>query len=189
MNENRNSLKCLKCPNGEAKISKEELKMKFNCTKKIITEKIWEICTNHQKEENIFCKNCSALMCQECFDAHKLIKALKEHTVSDPPKENRLDGRNYCKEHKNMEYYYQCLQCNVHLCEVCKSIGHQNHKVDYILTYFKAKKDKIILEFKLPAETSREFSDKLKQSQQTLKENLNLETCKLKDQIQQSSTP
>ena len=71
-------IKCLNCSQGEFGISKKEIVDKLEEGKKAEKEELI-MCTDHQKVENFYCIEFNQLMCENCFNTHKMTKIFKNH--------------------------------------------------------------------------------------------------------------
>ena len=124
------NLKCVLCSSGTIVISKHQLRQKLteNAEKKEKDKQ--KQCTYHKKELTIYCSECRIQMCPECFKSHMKVRMFKSHVPGKSPTISSL--LNTCSQHDNRPFHYFCSECNRALCEICKSIHKNEHKVRFL---------------------------------------------------------
>ena len=174
-------LECPLCENGTLEISKQEIldKLNENCAIKI--EETWETCTAHNKEIKIFCSQCKTLMCQDCFNNHKIISIFSTHEQGDQKQQKNSLIQNLCSTHPNRPIQNYCKDCNLLLCDKCKSGKHDSHKLTNISKFLLEKKDEI--KSQLVLKSFDEISKDLDESDVKLHDQIKTRLKNLKDKI------
>ena len=140
-------------------------------------ETFCQMCKNRDAEVEFSCTSCSKrLICQECYNKHKRIPALKTHNVL--PIEETLPAEQThenCTEHGEFLEYF-CLQCEEAICVTCTcDPQHEEHcyqTVDFKtgLKELKALMNRVCEEIKQNANKVEECAEILKQETDSIKE-------------------
>ena len=78
------------------------------------------------------CEDCLDLLCEECKDAHGVVKFTKDHRIKaissykDISKFNRK--RYFCTEHTNEQLLLHCVPCQQSICKQCSLHNHYGDK-------------------------------------------------------------
>ena len=136
-------------------------------------------CGNCRKKsaETSFCFECGKFMCPDCVNAHELLRnvAFEGHKVR-PIKhfqaadyEALLKRRSFCSQsyHEREVTRFFCIDCQTCVCQVCVVTDHKNHTVDPLDKAADNEKPKIMTGAVLIKEKSKDFSDVIREFEQT----------------------
>lgn len=93
------------------------------------------------KEASYFCENCRLFICETCNSDHQKWRELRTHEVNDLESLKRKEGHDSlkiqhspqkCREHKNEEMRFYCLEDQELVCRDCLMTTHDGHKREYL---------------------------------------------------------
>ena len=105
---------------------------------RIISSPVCDSCEEDSCVSVAYCKNCDDLLCQDCWDIHRKIKATRSHTTlaTKDIKNRRIEqsevlpflatSSEVCPNHK-IDFGFYCKQCAVLVCGGCGFEKHSNH--------------------------------------------------------------
>ena len=85
-----------------------------------------------------WCKDCGAMICQQCVGLHKKIVSLREHCVvlkkeSEPTSSLKKQGTySKCPRHVGVELKYVCTTCSELVCSECLLGSHKDHQFSFV---------------------------------------------------------
>ena len=176
-------IECLICSSGKSKTSKRSICQKLIEITETILKDQEKLCSLHSKHLNVYCTECKVQMCSDCFSSHKALPMFTFHQEGKSPDIRSFILNNTCFLHDNIPYHYVCMECSFTLCEICKSTHNKNHKTKFLQEFYNQKKNEFISQFVVPPYTEKEISQLLDQSNALLKEQINKDVIKLKDEI------
>lgn len=96
---------------------------------------ICSVCED-ENEAEYFCEHCSDLLCEECVDAHKVVKYTKEHVIKEISEmsdiSNLIQKRYFCTQHNEKSLDAFCIKCQQSVCSECVSKHHYGNQHDCI---------------------------------------------------------
>ena len=140
-------------------------------------ENFCQMCKNRDAKVEFFCSSCSKrLICQECYNKHKRIPALKTHKIL--PIEETLPAEQThekCKKHGELLEYF-CPQCEEAICVTCTCDPQHEQHCDQIvdlkkgLKELKASMKELCNEFEENAKKIKQCAEILKRDTESIKE-------------------
>ena len=117
---------------------KEEARQEQLLQRIISSPPVCDSCEEDSSVSVAYCKDCDDLLCQDCWDIHRKIKATRSHTTiaTKDLKNRRIEqsevlpflatSTDICPNHK-IEFGFYCKQCAVLVCGGCGIEKHSNH--------------------------------------------------------------
>ena len=117
---------------------KEEARQEQLLQRIISSPPVCDSCEEDSSVSVAYCKDCDDLLCQDCWDIHRKIKATRSHTTlaTKDIKNRRIEqsevlpflatSTDICPNHK-IEFGFYCKQCAVLVCGGCGFEKHSNH--------------------------------------------------------------
>ena len=99
-------------------------------------ECLCQMCRNKDTKLEYICITCSKkLICQECYEKHQKIPAMKAHEIL-PRKETQPAGKVHqmCEKHAELFEYF-CCSCVQPLCAICTCDSQHEEHCEHILDY------------------------------------------------------
>lgn len=124
-------------------------------------------------EADFFCVQCSDLLCEDCADAHHVVKYTRDHSVKEITCDTNLSKfikkRYYCNDHENEQLDIYCERCEKSICRECALESHRSEKHNCI-------------PLKLAAQTCRDDTQRQLYDIKSRSPNLQLALMKVKNQ-------
>lgn len=99
-------------------------------------------CSRCEEPSSCWCVTCEQFMCEQCLGVHSSFPNLKKHTVlsinelSRRENQEKVKGRQRCREHKDKKLKFYCETCGDLICRDCTDFSHE--KPDHV--YFRIEK-------------------------------------------------
>ena len=93
-----------------------------------------QICRKQNAKVEFLCTVCPrGQICQECYNKHQRIRALKSHLIF-PMEKTQIEGKHQekCKEHGDLLEYF-CLPCEEPICAACACDSQHEEHCDQIV--------------------------------------------------------
>ena len=135
-----------------------------------------------------YCFDCGRFMCPDCFNAHEVLKkSFQGHKVTSVKDfkaedyEALLKRQPFCSQpfHEREVARFFCFQCEAFICQICTAKDHRNHDFDLLDKAAHHQKDYILSGAKMIKNKKGEFSEVIKQFDETIaKLEINIATAK-----------
>ena len=99
-------------------------------------------CGNCEKksEEASFCFHCGKFWCNDCVNAHNILRENRDHRVlalkdfEDKDFEDVLKTPVFCQKelHDKEILKFYCKECDIPVCQTCVIIEHNKHEVEHV---------------------------------------------------------
>ena len=88
----------------------------------------------------VWCVDCENFQCQECYQLHERLKALRSHNtmsletfMQDPKKVLPATCKpELCKSHSTQPLDLYCQTCNILICRDCTFVDHRQHQYNFV---------------------------------------------------------
>ena len=88
----------------------------------------------------VWCMDCESFQCQECYQLHERLKALRSHStmtletfMQDPKKMLPSTCKpELCKTHNAQPLDLYCQTCNILICRDCTIVDHRQHQYNFV---------------------------------------------------------
>ena len=82
-----------------------------------------EICKEENKKASLYCDNCGANYCENCWKTGHLFGVLQKHS---PLLIHQKNNKKYCSTHLRKQMKFYCIPCDQLLCSLCWLDNHNN---------------------------------------------------------------
>ena len=93
-----------------------------------------------KREEASYCFHCGKFWCNDCVNAHNILRENREHRVlalkdfKDKDFEDVLKRPVFCQKelHDKEILKFYCKECDIPVCQTCVIVDHNKHDVDHL---------------------------------------------------------
>ena len=93
-----------------------------------------------KREEASYCFHCGKFWCNDCVNAHNILRENREHRVlalkdfKDKDFEDVLKRPVFCQKelHDKEILKFYCKECDIPVCQACVIVDHNKHDVDHL---------------------------------------------------------